>query len=40
MIQAVVLMAGTVYLLVNLGVDMLYGVLDPRIRLEGTAGRV
>jgi ABC-type dipeptide/oligopeptide/nickel transport system permease component len=35
MIQAVVLMAGTVYLLVNLGVDMLYGVLDPRIRLEG-----
>jgi glutathione transport system permease protein len=36
MIQAVVLMAGTVYLLVNLGVDMLYGVLDPRIRLDGT----
>lgn len=35
MIQAVVLMAGTVYLLVNLGVDMLYGVLDPRIRLAG-----
>jgi ABC-type dipeptide/oligopeptide/nickel transport system permease component len=35
MIQAVVLMAGTVYLLVNLLVDMLYGVLDPRIRLEG-----
>jgi len=35
MIQAVVLMAGTVYLLVNLIVDMLYGVLDPRIRLEG-----
>jgi peptide/nickel transport system permease protein len=35
MIQAVVLMAGTVYLVVNLIVDMLYGVLDPRIRLEG-----
>ena len=35
MIQAVVLMAGTVYLLVNLAVDLLYGVLDPRIRLEG-----
>ncbi len=35
MIQAVVLMAGTIYLVVNLAVDMLYGVLDPRIRLEG-----
>lgn len=35
MIQAVVLMAGTVYLLTNLVVDMLYGILDPRIRLEG-----
>jgi len=35
MIQAVVLMAGTVYLVVNLGVDLLYGVLDPRIRVEG-----
>jgi peptide/nickel transport system permease protein len=35
MIQAVVLMAGTVYLVVNLAVDMLYGVLDPRIRVEG-----
>ena len=35
MIQAVVLMAGAVYLLTNLVVDMLYGVLDPRIRLEG-----
>jgi peptide/nickel transport system permease protein len=34
MIQAMVLMAGTIYLLVNLGVDMLYGVLDPRIRVE------
>jgi peptide/nickel transport system permease protein len=37
MIQAVVLMAGTIYLLVNLAVDMLYGVLDPRIRVEGVA---
>jgi len=35
MIQAVVLMAGTVYLLVNLAVDLLYGVLDPRIRVGG-----
>jgi len=34
MIQAVVLMAGTVYLLTNLAVDMVYGVLDPRIRIE------
>jgi ABC-type dipeptide/oligopeptide/nickel transport system permease component len=40
MIQAVVLMAGTVYLLVNLAVDMLYGVLDPRIRLEADRERV
>jgi ABC-type dipeptide/oligopeptide/nickel transport system permease component len=40
MIQAVVLMAGTVYLLVNLAVDMLYGVLDPRIRLEAGRERV
>lgn len=35
MIQAVVLMAGAVYVLANLAVDMLYGVLDPRIRIEG-----
>lgn len=35
MIQAVVLMAGTVYLVTNLIVDLLYGILDPRIRLEG-----
>jgi len=34
MIQAVVLMAGTAYLLINLAVDLLYGVLDPRIRIE------
>ena len=39
MIQAVVLMAGTVYLVVNLGVDLLYGVLDPRIRVEGAQAR-
>lgn len=40
MIQAVVLMAGTVYLLVNLGVDLLYGLLDPRIRLDAGVERV
>lgn len=34
MIQAVVLMAGAVYLLINLAVDVLYGVLDPRVRVE------
>lgn len=34
MIQAVVLMVGAIYLLINLAVDMLYGVLDPRIRVE------
>ena len=34
MIQAVVLMAGAGYMLINLGVDLLYGVLDPRIRVE------
>lgn len=40
MIQAVVLMAGTIYLVVNLGVDLLYGVLDPRIRVEAGLERV
>ena len=40
MIQAVVLMAGAIYLLVNLIVDVSYGVLDPRIRLEGSVEHV
>ena len=34
LIQAAVLLAGAIYLVGNLVVDMLYGVLDPRIRLE------
>ena len=40
MIQAVVLLAGAIYLLVNLIVDVSYGVLDPRIRLEGSVEHV
>ena len=34
LIQAAVLMAGAIYLVGNLLVDVLYGILDPRIRLE------
>ena len=34
MIQAAVLLAGAIYLGANLIVDVFYGVLDPRIRLE------
>lgn len=40
MIQAVVLLAGTIYLVVNLAVDVLYGVLDPRIRVEAALEHV
>jgi peptide/nickel transport system permease protein len=40
MIQAVVMLAGTVYVLVNLLVDISYTVVDPRVRLEGTLERV
>ena len=31
-VQAAVLVVATLYMLVNLGVDLLYVVLDPRIR--------
>ena len=34
LIQAAVLLAGAIYLIGNLIVDVLYGALDPRIRLE------
>jgi peptide/nickel transport system permease protein len=34
MIQAVVLLVGAIYLVINLVVDILYGFLDPRIRVE------
>ena len=40
MIQAVVMLAGTVYVLVNLLVDISYAVVDPRVRLEGSLERV
>jgi len=40
MIQAVVLLIGTMYVMVNLLVDVSYGLLDPRIRLEATPERV
>jgi peptide/nickel transport system permease protein len=36
-IQATVLLSGAIYLGANLLVDLLYGVLDPRIRLEPAA---
>jgi peptide/nickel transport system permease protein len=34
MVQGVVLFIALVYVLVNLGVDLAYGMLDPRIRLQ------
>jgi peptide/nickel transport system permease protein len=40
MIQAVVMLAGAIYIVVNLLVDISYGVLDPRIRLEAAVGGV
>lgn len=40
MIQAVVLLSGAVYILINLAVDVSYAVLDPRVRLEGRLERV
>jgi peptide/nickel transport system permease protein len=39
LIQAAVLMAGAIYLIGNLLVDILYGALDPRIRLDPAAAR-
>jgi peptide/nickel transport system permease protein len=36
MIQGLVLFAGTVYVVMNLLVDLSYGLLDPRIRVEAT----
>ena len=34
LIQALVLLVATLFALVNLGVDLLYGVVDPRVRLR------
>ena len=31
-IQAVILLFSTIYVFINLGVDLLYGLFDPRIR--------
>ena len=36
-VQAVVLLAAVVYVVVNLVVDLLYGVVDPRLRLAGAS---
>lgn len=36
-IQAVVLVTATAYILINLLVDLLYSVIDPRIRIKGRA---
>ncbi|HLV79840.1 MAG TPA: ABC transporter permease [Chthonomonadaceae bacterium] len=36
-IQGIALLVASIYLLVNLGVDLLYGVIDPRIRQEAKA---
>jgi len=36
-IQGCVLYIATVYVLINLSIDLLYGVLDPRIRIESGA---
>jgi len=33
-VQAGVLVTATMFITINLGVDLLYGVLDPRIRNE------
>ena len=40
MIQAIVLLVGAMFIVVNLAVDMMYRLLDPRIRLEGGLERV
>ncbi|MDQ3399524.1 MAG: ABC transporter permease, partial [Chloroflexota bacterium] len=37
-IQGFVLFAGTLVLLINLAVDLMYVALDPRVRLGGRAG--
>jgi len=37
MVQGVVLFAATAVVLVNVAVDLVYALLDPRIRLEEAA---
>ena len=36
-VQAVVLIVSTIFVLINLGVDLLYGYLDPRISVSGSS---
>ena len=33
-IQGMAILVATLYILVNLGIDLLYGVIDPRIRSQ------
>jgi peptide/nickel transport system permease protein len=40
MIQAMVLLAGAIYIVINLVVDVSYGLLDPRVRVERHVERV
>jgi len=35
-VQAVVLLGSVIYIFTNLGTDLLYGVIDPRVRLAGS----
>ncbi len=37
-VQAVVLLGSVVYIFTNLGTDLLYGVIDPRVRLSSANG--
>ena len=36
-IQAVVLVTATAYILINFAVDLLYSLIDPRVRVAGEA---
>ena len=35
MIQGIVLVVSLIYILINLVIDLLYGVVDPRVRVAG-----
>ncbi len=37
-VQAVVLLGSIIYIFTNLGTDLLYGVIDPRVRLSAAGG--
>jgi ABC-type dipeptide/oligopeptide/nickel transport system permease component len=34
-VQVIIVLSATIFILVNLGLDLLYGALDPRIKLKG-----